>query len=915
MRSFLEEVVDDIWKTNKRLDALILIVPSKRAGLFLLQYIAKTTKDTLFAPKIFTIEEFVEHLSGIKYASQTHLLFELYNVYRAASPTNDDSFYSFSKWANTLLQDFNEIDRHLISSGKIFSYLSAIQETTHWSLQAEKTPLIKDYLTFWNTLEELYTKFREHLLAQGFGYQGLVYRQACDKLETYLGTHKDQRHLFIGFNALNEAESNIIQAILFNNMGDIYWDIDPYFLKDPIHDAGYFIRSYKRNWPYYSTNKLKGLADTYLTKKDIEIIGIPKNVSQAKYVGTLVRNIQKKGGASLSKTAIVLGNESLLNPIINSIPAEVSRINITMGYPLEKTPMAGVFNELMQLHLQREPRGWFYKDILAFISHPYINTLLNTQEEQTSSVSDTIREKNWVYLTPGLMRQLPSLDSQTISYLFPETWVTPSNLLDNFLELIANLNDVYKEKEDRLVTEYLARFHTLFLQLHEFLLTYDFISDIKSLQSIYKELIASETLDFYGEPLDGIQIMGMLESRNLDFETVIVTSVNEGILPAGKSNNSFIPFDLKTEFKLPTYKEKDAVYTYHFYRLLQRAKKVYLLYNTQPDVLEGGEKSRFISQLLTDENKQAAISQIVATPSNPEKDLSTETICKDPDILKKLELKAREGFSPTSLTSYIRNPIEFYKKVILKIKEPVHVEETIAANTFGTIIHNTMEDLYQPFIGKLLTPETLKSILPTIPDLVKAQFAREYPTVELSIGKNLIAYEVITRYIENYLRLEIKEAQSHEIKILGLEEKITMQLNIPGLAFPVTLKGAIDRIDSYDGITRIIDYKTGNAKLADVEIQDWNEVISEPKKSKAFQLLCYALLYSDKYSRSDLQAAVVPFKNLGAGLLTFSTKDTPGSRVKNKTISEQTLALFKEQLCALLADIYSLEVPFVAKEV
>jgi hypothetical protein len=915
MQSFLEEVVDDIWKTNNRLDSLILIVPSKRAGLFLLQYIAKTTKETLFAPKIFTIEEFVEHLSGIKYASQTQLLFELYTVYRSTSPSNDDSFYSFSKWANTLLQDFNEIDRYLISSNKIFSYLSAIQETTHWSLQPEKTPLIKDYLQFWNTLEELYNNFKEHLLAQGLGYQGLVYRQACSSLDTYLETNKDQRHLFIGFNALNAAESKILQALLSNNMGDVYWDIDPYFLKDTIHDAGYFIRSYKRNWPYYAHNKLKGLADTYLSKKDIKVIGVPKNVSQAKYVGTLLRNIQENKEDSLSQTAIVLGNESLLNPIINSIPTEISKINITMGYPLEKTPMAGIFNELMQLHLQREPRGWFYKDILAFLAHPYINSLLNAQEEQTRLVSNTIREKNWVYLTPAHLQQLLSSDPQVISYLFPESTVTPKTLLQNCLQLISNLNDIFKIKEDRLVTEYLARFHTLFLQINEFLIKYDFIRDIKSLQSIYKELISSETLDFYGEPLDGIQIMGMLESRNLDFETVIITSVNEGILPAGKSNNSFIPFDLKTEFKLPTYKEKDAVYTYHFYRLLQRAKTVYLLYNTQPDVLEGGEKSRFISQLLTDENKQTDIVQVVASPTIPGKEISPETIYKDQDVLEKLELKALDGFSPTSLASYIRNPIEFYKKVILKIKDPINVEETIAANTFGTIIHNTMEELYQPFLGEFLSPDKLKSILPAVPALVNKQFAKEYPTIELNVGKNLIALNVITRYIENYIRSEIKEARTHKIKLLGLEDKMTMTLNVPSLAFPVTLKGTIDRIDTYDGIIRIIDYKTGNAKLSEVEIQDWNDVISEPNKSKAFQLLCYSLLYSDQHPKTDIQAAIVPFKNLGAGVLTFATKDIPGSNAKNKTISEQTLALFKEQIGALLADIYSLEAPFIAKEV
>ncbi len=262
---------------------------------------------------------------------------------------------------------------------------------------------------------------------------------------------------------------------------------------------------------------------------------------------------------------------------------------------------------------------------------------------------------------------------------------------------------------DAITLEYLVQLHVVFNEMKEYMNKYDFISDLKSFQSLYKELLAKETLDFYGEPLEGIQIMGMLESRNLDFETVVITSVNEGVLPSGKTNSSFIPFDLKKEFKLPTYKEKDAVYTYHFYRLLQRAKNVYLLYNTEPDVLEGGEKSRFITQLLTEDAGERKITHSVASPAMELPIRENETIEKEISVLNALKERAQKGFSPSSLSQYIRNPIDFYKKYVLGIKESIDVEEVIAANTFGTVIHSSMEALYTPFIGTRLSPEKLKN--------------------------------------------------------------------------------------------------------------------------------------------------------------------------------------------------------------
>ncbi len=914
MQSFLEDVVADIWETTERTDNLIIVVPSKRAGLFLLQIFARTTKKNIFAPSIVTIEEFVEQLSGLKSASRTQLLFELYTTYTATAGNKAESFYSFSKWANTLLQDFNEVDRYLIETDKIFSYLTAIQETNHWYLQPEKTPLIEDYLRFWNTLEELYDNFKTHLLDLGYGYQGMIYRKACERLDSYIESTRDKKHLFIGFNALNASESFIIQELLLQKKADIYWDLDPYFLEDTVHDAGYFIRSYKRTWPYFSGHPLKGLKESYLSKKNIQIIGIPKNVSQAKYVGNLLKEIQRERATPLSQTAIVLGNESLLNPILNAIPPEISKINITMGFPLHKTPMAGMFNEFIELYLHWEPRGWFYKDVLSLLSHPYMQSLLNTEADQTTRISETIRAKNLVYLTPSLLRSMITSDLQIIDMLFSETFVAPKTFVDTCLELIFSLKTVLETKEDTLAMEYLVRFNVLFHQLKEYLTKYDFIKDLKSLQSLYKELISNETLDFYGEPLEGVQIMGMLESRNLDFETVILTSVNEGILPSGKSNNSFIPFDLKNEFHMPTYKEKDAVYTYHFYRLLQRAKNVYILYNTQPDVLEGGEKSRFISQLLTDENKKQDILHLVASPDIKVQVAQLETIGKDPDVLLKLKERAQKGFSPTLLSNYIRNPIDFYKRVVLGIEDPSDVEETIAANTFGTVIHNTLEELYQPFIGSLLSPDKLRSLNPLIPKLVKEHFTKSYPNVDVRSGKNLIAFKVIERYIGNYIKLEINDAAKHEIRVLALEEKMKMEFTVPGIPFPIFLKGTLDRVDVVDGKVRILDYKTGNAKRSEVEIVEWESIINEPDKSKAFQLLCYALMYSEKHNLDQFEAAIVPFKNLQEGLLTFATKANTGRSKKDTEISPQTLDFFKEQLYNLLETICSLDVPFVAKE-
>ena len=913
MQSFLEEVVFELSQEYDSLEDVIFVLPSKRAGTFLRNIIAANTTQTSFAPIIYSIEEFVEIISGLTYASNTQQLFQLYAAYLQNTTTEKDNFFTFSKWGQTLLQDFNEIDRYLIDAKKLFSNLADIQEINHWS-QGEITPMIQKYITFWNNLYQLYFDFNTTLLDQGLGHQGLVYRHACEELENYLAKTENKTHAFIGFNALNTAETHIIQTLLKAEKNTIYWDIDSCFLNDPIHDAGFFIRKHLNTWSYFKKTDLKGISTNYNTKKDIQITGVPKNISQAKYVGSLLQKINIESPEDLKKTALILGEEGLLNPILNSIPKEIDAVNITMGYPLNKAPVASLFIDFFELYLYRDPRGWFHQNIVSFLSHPYITTLLRPEESKNNqSLATHIKRKNWTYIT---IPKIQSISTNTkLDLLFFEHQPSPKQFITYCLEIISELKLRFLETQNNLGLEYLYQFHTLFNQILELVQKYSFINDLKSLQSIFEELLSSETVDFQGDPLEGLQIMGMLESRNLDFETVIITSVNEGILPSGKSNNSFIPFDLKTALGLPTYKEKDAVYTYHFYRLLQRAKTIHIIYNTEPDVLEGREKSRLIAQLQTDSLRIPDIKEKVISPAVQPIVQKLECIQKDNGLMALIKNHAQKGFSPTSLCNYIRNPIDFYKRNLLGIEDILEVEETVAANTFGTIVHDTLEDLYTPFVGDYLSKEGLTKVKSKIQPLVKKHFIKTYMNGNIDHGKNLIAKHVIERYIESFINQEIEEIKNHKIKIISLEDKLNVTLDVPGIDFEVILKGKLDRIDEKDGVLRIIDYKTGKVESKNVEIVDWEEVTTNYDRSKAFQLLCYAFMFNGKKTVTSIETGIISFKNLKEGLLRFATKEKKGSRKKDYPITQDTLSLFYEELKTLIQEICNSEIPFTEKEV
>ncbi len=916
MRSFISEVVEAVLSKALPISDCTFVLPSRRAGAFLRKELSHQLQEITFAPQIYSIEEFIAIIAGLRSSQNTTLLFEFYNVYLEITPKDQqEPFDVFSKWAQVLLQDFNEIDRHLIDHQQIFSYLGAIKEMDHWSVSQEKTEMVAGYINFWNKLPLYYEQFVKRLLAGGIGYQGLIYREAIDNLEFYL-QNNNNHHVFVGFNALNTAESNIIQELLQLGVASIYWDTDVHFFDDPDHDASLFIREHKHSWNYFQQHPFEWIKSNYETDKDIQVIGVPKNIGQAKYVGELLQS----ESVAIEKTAVVLGEETLLIPILNSIPNNVQTVNITMGFPMSAVPTTSLFSSLFALHQKHKGGAFYYRHVIDTLSHQHIRHLFTIDDiDHAGQVVQQINLQNFTYITlPQLLRLTPQSLHTYMRMLFDSWDQKAATGIGQCLELIKTLKKhLSKDKENQLLSlEYLFRFNEIFSQIKRLNDSYDHIKDIRTLQNIFKELLSMETLDFRGEPLQGLQLMGMLESRVLDFETVILTSANEGVLPSGKSNNSFIPFEVKKQFDLPTYKEKDAVYTYHFYRLLHRAKNVYLLYNTESDGLNAGEPSRFLTQLQVYKQPKHLVTHKVVAPMVPKIQNTLQQVNKNDDIMARLKEIALRGFSPSALTNYVRNPADFYYDKVLGIQEHEQVEETVAANTLGTVIHDSLEFFYKPLEGQFLTLAHINAMREALDEVVRNTFKKVYGAGDILRGKNLIIFEVAKRYIHNFLTAEATILKrGSQLKILQVETDLKAAIDIPELNFPVSIRGKVDRVDQLDGVVRVIDYKTGKVLQNEVELIEWSQLNTDYKYSKIIQILAYAyMINSNGIISAPVEAGIISFKNLQNGFLKFAKKSSSRGP-KDHLVTNETFGHYLTELKSLILEICNPNIPFIEKEV
>ena len=907
MLTFLEETINAILKAHPNIADLTIILPSKRAGGFLKNYLRKTASKTTFSPQIISIEEFIEELSDLKIANTTELLFKSYNAYLSTDEIIEkDSLENYVSWANTLLNDFNEIDRYLLDPKAFFSYLSNIQDLNHWYVKENKTPLIQNYLNFWNNLLPLYENIKTTLFNQGIGYQGMIYREAAENIEHYTSNNPHKKHIFIGFNALNTAEQQIIQELLETGNTEIYWDTDVHFHSDQHHSASLFLRGYLSKWKYYENRSFNDASNNFSKPKKIRVVETSKNMGQVKYLGELLSEYSKE---QLNNTAIVLADESLLIPTLNSLPSNIPTINITMGVPLKTFPSTNFFELLLLLH-QKDTKTIYYKDLLALLNHPLAPKIL----PKSKQVINYVAQQNITYVEFNLLQNLFDKDKNGSLTTLLGDWGNSSHVAtDNCLQLLKLLKkDTWENDFDRVVH---FELFALFQRIESLNNTYPYLETVKTTHRIFSELISTTSLDFIGDAYQGLQIMGVLETRVLDFENIILLSVNEGVLPSGKSNNSFITYDLKQQFGLPLYTEKDAIYTYHFYHMLHRANEVTLMYSSFSDGLSSGEKSRFILQLEVEKHPNHTLEKIVVAPTVSVQPHALRTIQKNQDIMNRLEEIGAKGFSPSALTSYIRNPLDFYSQKILKINEFQEVEETVAFNTLGTIVHDTLQEFYEPLEGTFLSTETLLAMKARVEVVVRSQFKKTFKSGGFNKGKNLIIFEVAKRYISNFIELELLALRNGDrIKILKIETELKAEIPIRELDFPVYIGGKVDRIDEYNGTKRIVDYKTGFVGRTDLEILHWNEITKDYKFSKIIQVLAYALMVDKETPISKIEAGIISFKNLNSGFLKFGTK-TATRGPKDQLITQETLALFREELKTLIIEICNVEVPFTEKEI
>jgi hypothetical protein len=905
MQSFISETLDDILLTTKSFEDVVFILPSQRAKVFVKQ----TFKDKMsvgFLPEMLNIEQFIQQISGVQKADSIQLLFHFYTIYKSIEK-EPDSFDTFSSWAITVLQDFNEIDQHLIKTKEIFTYLRDIERLRKWSVSGtfKETELIKDSFSFLEKLNNYYDAFYQFLLKENIGYQGLMYREACDKIDAFLNENKNKKFFIIGFNALNTAEELLFQKVLENGDSEIYWDIDETFFKSS-HQAGKFIRRYKKEWRYYEKNQLKSLGNNFFNPKKIQVIGAAKNNTQIKYIGEILEKT-----SSFKNTALVLADETLLPITLNSLPKNINAINITMGYPLKDIPATGLLFSVFQLFISQDKlqksvvNEFYYKDVVRFFKHQSIYSLIDNIEDFTAQIAienQTFIKEN--QLSKFLENQSPEV-KHVILNLFQKF-----DSVSDFINRIIDLINLLKEDVTSLDKEYLFRFYTVFTQLKTLQNEFHYFTSLKTLAQFFRQLIASESLSFQGEPLKGLQLMGMLETRVLDFENIILASANEGILPASSQQNSFVPFDVKTEFGLPTYREKDAIFSYHFFRLIQRAKNVYILYNTEHDVLGSGEKSRFVTQL---EMMRTDIVQKIISPKVVAQKEELKVISKNELVFDRLKEIAKSGFSPSSLTSYLYNPVGFYKQKVLRIKEFDDVEETVAYNTLGTVVHETLDELYTPFTGKFLTADVISAMEKISKDLVVKHFKIHFKNGDLSTGKNRLIFEVANRFVTNFLsqEKELLKDENNQLKIIATEENLSAEIEIDGFDFPVKLHGNVDRVDELNGEIRIIDYKSGMVKGSELKVLDFEELRAK-EQHKAIQVLLYAFLYSKnkKFDFSkNLKGGIFSFKNLNQGFLSINFSSN--YRKPDTLITEEKLEEFIEVLKEYIKEIYNPEIDFI----
>jgi hypothetical protein len=963
--TFLDHIAQELKQEfGPQVSDLYLIVPTRRAVQFLRDALADAYQQTLWSPRIVSIQDFVRETVGWQFPEVLPLVFELYQVYgphmRRVDKTWYESFEQFYNWGEMLVKDFDEIDKYLVEAKQLFTNIKDLKEIDLiFSLPEESLEPIRRFwqtlrghgeepsqvqqrfLAIWQELYSMYDAYRKVLTAKHQGYDGMAYRHLVGELEAGRLQFSAPKLVFIGFNALSTAEERMMAHLLRTEQAIVYWDVDQAYFTPPRNkwgsgadiyadksghltgeEPGKFIREYHAKWQQWESRVV--LYDMGRSDKDIHVTGVPLQVGQAQYLGNLLEANPIKPD-DYRRHVIVLADENLLFPVLYALPDAIKRLNITMGFPLRQTNIHDLLLIVMRLlrNLRVDPHGqvvFTHREVSGLVNNPYIKAGAPDLSEQ---VQQAINARNLLFLS---QKDLEAFDlPPLLQHLFhPPGLVEAHQRLPHLRPLLDYCETIFhflledaQGREATLETEYVFQFYTYFQQLRDILETYQPELTLRGFAHLFRDMMQRARIPFEGEPLIGVQLMGFLETRGLDFETIYVLGSNEGNLPDTSTGNSFIPYNLRVGFGLPTYEEKDAIYAYHFYRLLQRAKQVHLIYNTVVSESSGrNEVSRFIRQIRHFFRKHPTLhvhERLVSTPapyveSQPISILQqaeTQAVLRQRYLATPTQAKAasQRYFSATALTTYLGCRLRFYFRYVAGIKEPEQVEETMEANTFGSVLHLTLEYLYQPYIGRdtVLDREAVKALTEELPNCLRRAF--EYHKLgwgQAVRGKNYLLRGVIQAQCEAILR---QDAQGPAFQIMDLENDDQYVTVLDSSIGPVRVNGAFDRIDwlPQEQAHRILDYKTGKVEIVSKDALD--KAFTDDKYKAIFQGYLYALLFARKHGPSRMQVGFYAVRHLSEGIQFLSD---------GQWISQTDLNEFEQRLQHLIEEVFT--APFTQTE-
>ena len=944
MESFLKLVAADLYKhTEGNLAHTAVVFPNKRAGLFFNEYLAQESESPIWSPAYVSISELFRSLSPWEVGDPVKLVCELYKIFRRETQSTEtlDDFYF---WGEMLISDFDDADKNKVDTDKLFSNLQDLRNIMddytfiddeqeeairqffqNFSIE-RRTALKERFISLWNVLGNIYKGFRESLASQNIAYEGMMYRHVIEHLDVDKLPY--EKYVFVGFNVLNKVEHTLFTQLKDAGKAVFYWDYDEFYMKENrqavTHEAGEFIRRNLRDFP----SPLSGELFKNLSKpKEVHYIASSTENAQARYLPQWIRNNLT---TPEKETAVVLCNEALLQPVLHSLPAEVKHVNITMGFPLSQTPVYSFLIALLELHTHGfnfKSGRYTFQSVVTLLKHPYTRQLTG----QAELLEKELTRNNRFYPLPGELGK-----DEFLTRLF-----TPLsgnlNLCIRLSETLQQVAGIYQANtsgtEDtdafnQLYRESLFKAYTTINRFRTLIEEDELTVQSETFRRLLVKVLSATNIPFHGEPAIGMQVMGVLETRNLDFRHLVLLSVNEGQLPKSGGDSSFIPYNLRKAFGMTTIEHKIAVYAYYFYRLLQRAERITLMYNTSSDGLNRGEWSRFMLQFLI-EWPHPITRQFLEAGQSPQ-GTSPITVEKTPDVMRRMQslfdvrANPKAKFSPSALNYYLDCPLKFYYRYVAGLSAPDEVSAEIDSATFGSIFHYAAEHIYKDLTthGKVINKEALETLLRNdvkLQDYVDTAFKKLFFNVPQNEkpeynGVQLINSAVIARYLKQLLQNDLRYAPFTFIASeMEVDEPIDIQT--PKGVIKSRIGGIIDRMDSKDGTLRIVDYKTGG----DADTPPHVESLFIPDKKRSnyvFQTFLYAAIMCRKQPTMKIAPALLYIHR--AATETYSPVIQMGESRKPKEAVEDFSKYekeYRERLQGLLEEIFNPEKSFTQTEI